>query len=346
MLVREIRPEEKSIFNKAVTHPLQSWEWGEFRIKTGVDVVRLGQFDGNRLVNGFQITFHPIPKFPFTIGYLPKSVLPDTEVFAALKDIAHKKKAIFIKLEPNIYQPSDSQDKEILVKAKKYCKQQGCVFGKPLFTKYSFMLDLTLSQEELLSKMKQKTRYNVGLAQRKGVVISEDNSYEAFEDYLKLTFEETTKRQQFYAHSPEYHRKMWAVMQPTGIAHLLKATFGGKTLVTWIVFTFNNGFYYPYGASSSADRDVMASNLMMWEAIQFGKKASCSFFDMWGSLGPDANPRDPWMGFHRFKEGYGPTLMEFMGTMDFVVDDPKYKLYTMADKLRWQLLRFKAKLPF
>jgi lipid II:glycine glycyltransferase (peptidoglycan interpeptide bridge formation enzyme) len=345
MLIREVRPEEKELYNAIVPHPLQSWEWGNFREKTGVDVVRLGQFDGTRLMAGFQITFHPVPKMPFTIGYMPRTALPDREVFGALKQLAKMKKAILIKLEPCLYKPADATKENQFSDIYQYLKEMGCCYGKPLFTKYSFMLDLTQTENELLANMKQKTRYNVGLAHRKGVTIVEDNSYDALETYLRLTFEETTKRQRFYAHDREYHRKMWDAMHAANIAHLLKAQCEGETLVTWVLFTFNNVLYYPYGASSSKDRQVMASNMMMWEAIRFGKHNGCKLFDMWGSLGPNPNPNDPWTGFHHFKEGYGPTLMEFAGTYDLVIDPPKYQLYTLADSLRWKWLKIKTKLP-
>ncbi|MGI5827838.1 MAG: lipid II:glycine glycyltransferase FemX [Patescibacteria group bacterium] len=347
MIIREILPEERTAFNQVVTHPLQSWEWGEFRKKTGVEVVRLGEFEGDKMISGFQITLHPLPKFSqLYIGYMPKSILPEKKVFAALKDLALAKQIVFFKLEPNVYYPVSDYSSSNFTKSHEYLTEMGCIPGRPLFTKYSFMLDLTKSEEELLAQMKSKTRYNVRLAERKGVVVSEDNSPQAFEDYLRLTFEETTKRQGFYAHNRQYHRDMWETMYASGIAHLLKATYQGQTLVTWIVFTFNNILYYPYGASSSENREVMASNLIMWEAIRFGKRMNCRTFDMWGSLGPNPNSKDPWIGFHRFKEGYGPTLMEFVGTYDYVIDEPKYKLYTVADNLRWKWLKLKAKLPF
>ena len=194
--------------------------------------------------------------------------------------------------------------------------------------------------------MKQKTRYNIRVAQKKEVKIIEDNSETAFDEYLDLTFNETTKRQRFYAHDREYHRKMWHALNPAGIAHLLKAVYNSQTLVTWILFTFNDALYYPYGASSSQNRDVMASNLMMWEAIRFGKARNLKYFDMWGSLGPDPDPKDPWYGFHHFKDGYGPTLMEFIGTYDFVIDPPMYQVYKLMDKARWAMLKIKASLPF
>ena len=67
----------------------------------------------------------------------------------------------------------------------------------------------------------------------------------------------------------------------------------------------------------------------------------CKIFDMWGSLGPVPDTRDPWYGFHRFKEGYGAKLVEFVGSYDLVIKPTIYQLYKVADKLRWTLLKFK-----
>lgn len=345
MLIREVRPEEKVLFNRVVRHPLQSWGWGEFREKTGVKVVRLGRFNGNQLVDGWQLTFHSLPKLPFTVGYAPKCNLPDEQVLSAFADVSKTHQTIFIKLEPNIGLPvgrTASAHKEI----KDFLLRHDCLYGRPLFTKYTFQIDLTQPEEKLLANMRQKTRYNVGLAYRKGVRISEDNSPEAFQAYLDLTFKETTKRQKFYAHDRRYHTLMWETLQPAGIAHLLKAVWQDKILVTWIVFTFNDTLYYPYGASSSQNRELMASNLMMWEAIRFGKHLGLKTFDLWGSLGPEPDPKDPWYGFHHFKEGYGPTLVEFVGSFDYILDMPKYQLYRLAENLRWKWLKFKTQLPF
>jgi lipid II:glycine glycyltransferase (peptidoglycan interpeptide bridge formation enzyme) len=78
---------------------------------------------------------------------------------------------------------------------------------------------------------------------------------------------------------------------------------------------------------------------MMWRVIQFGKSQGCLSFDMWGALGPDANPNDPWFGFHKFKEGYGGVLTEFMGTYDLVVNLQLYQIYRVLEDLRWKILR-------
>lgn len=333
MIYREVYADEKEAFNTIIHHPLQSWQWGEFREKTKVKVLRLGLYDKTSLKKGFQITFHPLPKSNYVIGYLPKCDLPAQEDIEALKKIAFDKNCLFIKLEPQA-----TTGKEILLNL-------GLVYGKPLFTKYTFELDLNQNEETLMANLKPKTRYNIKVAQKNNVQVSEDNSLAAFQEYLKLTFT-TTKRQKFYAHDENYHQLMWQTLFPAGIAHLLKATYQGKTLVSWILFAFHKILYYPYGASSRENKEVMASNLMMWEAIRFGKRLGCQKFDMWGSLGPNPDPKDSWYGFHRFKEGYNPKLKEFIGTFDLVINQPLYKFYTMLDNLRWQWLKLKAKLPF
>ncbi|NMA29760.1 MAG: peptidoglycan bridge formation glycyltransferase FemA/FemB family protein, partial [Candidatus Pacebacteria bacterium] len=214
--------------------------------------------------------------------------------------------------------------------------------GRSLFTRFTFYLDLNLSEEELLAKMTSKTRYNTRLAMKKGVKVFEDSSEQGLEDYLKI-LEETTKRQAFYAHSPEYFRQMWQIFKGSNIMHILKASYENQILVVWVLFVFNNVLYYPYGASSSKHRELMASNLMMWEAIRFGQKQKCQSFDMWGALGPNPDPKDPWFGFHRFKRSYGGQLIEHIGTYDLVYNYPIYKIYNLAENWRWKFLRFKKK---
>jgi lipid II:glycine glycyltransferase (peptidoglycan interpeptide bridge formation enzyme) len=123
-------------------------------------------------------------------------------------------------------------------------------------------------------------------------------------------------------------------------AHLLTAGYQGKTLATWILFVYKDTLYYPYGASSNEHRETMASNLMMWETIKFGKKLGLKKFDMWGALGPNPDPKDSWFGFHRFKLGYGGELVEFIGSYDLVINPILYQAYKITDKLRWIFLKF------
>ncbi|HEX9008046.1 MAG TPA: peptidoglycan bridge formation glycyltransferase FemA/FemB family protein [Patescibacteria group bacterium] len=337
-MIKEVTAVDKQKFDKAAVHPLQSWEWGEFRKSTGVGVSRLAKVEDGEFAETYQITWHQIPKTKFFIGYCPKSVIPSEEALIKISEIAVARGAILVKFEPNERKNSGNEDE-----INKLSEVFDFKPGKALFTRYSFWLDLDQSEENLLKNMHQKTRYNLRLAERKGVKIIMDDTEEGFEDYWRL-MEETTRRQGFFAHTKSYHLKMWKTMRESGMANLFKAVYEGKVLTTWIVFCLNGVLYYPYGASSNENREVMASNLMMWEVIKFGRKQKCKLMDMWGSLGPEPDEKDPWFGFHRFKQGYGPELVEFVGTYDLVIDPFLYKVYGMVDKMRWMLLKMVAKL--
>ena len=167
--------------------------------------------------------------------------------------------------------------------------------------------------------------------------------YDFYDENIEI-LKETTTRQGFYAHTPDYFRNMWQELKDSGMMKIFNAVYEEKVLVSWIVFLFDGVLYYPYGASRRENRDVMASNLMMWEMIRFGKKENCKSFDMWGSLGPKPDPKNPWFGFHRFKKGYGGQLREFIGTYDLVLDPTMYPLFRKVDKLRWKFLRLRKKI--
>lgn len=306
----------KETFNKTASHPLQSWEWGDFRKTWGNQLVRF---------SFGQVTLHRIPFTPFKVGAFIKGPAPTKTIIDELKKLAKKEKVIFVKLEPNVLKNG---------KAIKLLKDSGAVPGRRLFTPTTFLIDLTKSEDELLAGFHSKTRYNILLAQKQGVTVEEDNSDIAFEKYLSLT-EETAKRQGFYAHSKKYHRLMWEQLKPAGIAHLLVAKYKGEIITAWILFVWRDFLYYPYGASTDKYKNVMSNNLMMWEAIRFGKNLGLATFDLWG--------REEGKGFTRFKEGYNPKVVEFLGTWDLVTS-PLYYPYRLSELARWIILRAKSKI--
>lgn len=292
-------------------HPMQSPEWGKFRSEWGNKVVKVGNQ---------QITFSKIPHTPWTIGTVFKGPFPTADDIKQLKEIGKKEKAIFIKLEPSFVKTTEGQAQ---------LQRLGLVPGKRFFTPTTFIIDLTKNEEELLKSFTSKTRYNIRLAQKKGVVIKEDNSPEAFTKYLELTFA-TAKRQNFFAHTRHYHELMWKHLHPT-IAHLLTATYNNEVISAWILFVYDNVLYYPYGASSLEHKEVMANNLLMWEAIKLGKKHGCTSFDLWG--------REEGRGFTKFKEGYNPQVVEFIGSWDLVLNPLLYWPYRLAEIVRWFILK-------
>ncbi len=328
-----------------ISHPLQSEAWGQFRRAMGIDTVR---------IDGWLLTFHKLPFTPYTVGYFPKGPLPTRSMIDTLIKVGKQKRAIFVQLEPNV--PCHCEDPErsegdaaISIHpsteiASLIARNDNLRLSHhPLFPKYTFVLDLTKSEEELLKAMHPKTRYNLKVAQRHGVVIRQDDSLDTFASYLSL-MRDTTSRQGFYAHNETYHRRMWETLHSAGIAKLFTATYQGKILAAWIIFVWKDTIYYPYGASCREHRETMAPTLLLWEIARWGKKAGYKAFDLWGSLGPNPDEHDPWYGFHRFKQGFNPDLVEFIGSYDLIINKPLYYLYRMVDRLRWSILKLNVRL--
>ncbi len=339
MELREITEKQKVLYNKLVTHVIQSWEWGEFRKSMGLKVARYGLFKKNVLKTTFQVTFHKIPLINKYIGYLPKGPYPNSELAEALKKIGKENNCVFIKLEPDIsidngltLTQSGLKMSETLFARSAQIDNSFRKSPKSLFTKYNFVLDLTKSEEELLKNMHPKTRYNIKVAQKHAVKVEERVDDKGFKIYLELYFE-TTKRQGYHGHNKYYHQQVWNELKRTNAARLLIAFYQKQPLTAWMLFSFKDNLYYPYGGSSKSHPEVMANNLIAWEAIKLGKKLGLKKFDMWGALGPDADPKDPWFGFHKFKMGYGGRLVEYIGTFDLIFDWPIYLLFTAIDRL-------------
>ena len=316
----------KNEWEQIANHPLQSWYWGTAREKTGVKVVRFAEEENGNLKKVFQMTVHKVPFFPIKIGYLPRSVLPSKSFLDFLYDYCKENKIAFVKLEPYV-KTSEVKGTEDFFKYSKLKKSP-----HPLFPKWTIMLDLTKSEEELFKNLKRKTRYNIRLAKRKGVEVKEMSNNKGFEIFVKLYFD-TCKRQKYRGHTPEYHRIIWETLKKK-IAHILVAFYKGKPVASYELFLYKNILYYPYGGSDYNYRNTFASNLLMWEVVLFGKRHGAKLFDMWGSLPPNYNKSHPWSGFTRFKQGYGGEFVEFVGSWDLVVDRVKYRIFTLLYKIR------------
>lgn len=343
-MLREVLEKDKKKFNSLINHPIQSWEWGEFRKLHGNKVVRLGIYKNGKLVDAIQIIFSLLP-MGFKIGTAIKCNEPTKEILESLKELGERERAIFIKLEPCVIKNPKSEIRNTKSKVQnkeweRILRDHGAIPGKTLFTPTTFWIDLTKSEDELLKSFHSKTRYNIRVAEKNGVTVAEENTDHAFEEYLKLFFE-TTKRQGYYMHTEKYHRHMWEMLHKKltlhslePIARLLIARYKGEPITAWCVFVFKDFLYYPYGGSTNKYKQVMSNNLTMWEAIKYGKKLGLKTFDLWG--------REEGKGFTKFKEGYNPEVVEFLGTWDLVTS-PFYYPYRLAEFMRWKLLKLKSK---
>lgn len=330
----EVDPEQ---YNKLAFHALQSWEWGEAKKELVVEVIRIGEFNKDILLYVYQLTLHPIPYTPYKIAYLPRSRFPSLAVFEFLKELGKKHRLIFIKIEPEELYGTDFEKK---IEKSKYNIVRS---PHPLFGDWTIVVDLKKTDDEIMKNMKQKTRYNIKLAERKGVVIKEESNEKGLKKFMKLYFD-TCRRQKYFGHDENYHKVIWKHLK-NNIAHILIAYYNNEPLAAFELFKLNKTLYYPYGGTSTEHRNVMAANLLMWEAIKLGRKLGAEKFDMWNSLSPEHKGNQTWEGFTRFKEGYGGEHMHMAGGYDFIINPIAFKMFNIINKLRNFYLLIRSSLP-
>ncbi|MDD7015218.1 MAG: peptidoglycan bridge formation glycyltransferase FemA/FemB family protein [Spirochaetales bacterium] len=206
------------------------------------------------------------------------------------------------------------------------------------------VLNLSLTEEEILSNMKNKWRYNIRLASKKGVAVekytAEDENFEtAFENFFRL-FEITSKRDSVSFHNKEYYidllEKSAADRKKDKNApkvQLYLARSENDYLAGIITLFFKGEAVYLYGASGNVKRNYMSAYLLQWTAIQDAKKEGCPFYDFYG-MPPSDDENHPMHGLYLFKTGFGGKNIHRIGSWDFPVKKNWYKLYTCAEKIR------------
>ena len=235
--------------------------------------------------------------------------------------------------------------------------------------KQIFIIDITGTEEEILAKMKSKTRYNIRLAEKKGVSIRITNRYEYtngnmkdFDEFLRLT-KVMAKRQGITPHPDEYYRKMLEII-PEEMLQLYVAEYDGKVVAANLMVFYGDTTIYLHGASDDEYRNVMAPYLLQWRAIREAKKRGCTKYDFGGIKTP-TSPSSPllgkgegrknllldkekvsrlagsdkvggWAGITRFKLGFAPDTMptEFPGSYDIVISSTRYWLYRSIQKIK------------
>ncbi|HNZ70672.1 MAG TPA: peptidoglycan bridge formation glycyltransferase FemA/FemB family protein [Candidatus Dojkabacteria bacterium] len=363
--------DRKPEFNNCVQHPLQSWQWGDFKSQQAFNAVRLARVSNeNQIIEAIQVLFRKLPLIPYTIGFIAKSHIPSPELMNEIKDIARKNKAIFVKFEPEIIvkkwmnikgnlsqTPTDLSDSYSNMKR---LKDFGLIRSKThTFGEYSFILDVdellnrknidinNIDSEQknaaVLENMDKKARYAINYSQKHGVAIKNSTSDEGIEAFNKLN-EETMKRQHFVLHTGSYFRKMLKTLNDSEnrVLEILNAEYESETITSLIFFRWKDTLYYPYGASSDKHRNLMSTNLLLSKEIEKAIENGLTKIDFWGSLGPVYDQNDSWAGFHKFKQSFGPDLVQYIGSWDLVLNKFFYFLYSIADKFRKFAIKIKS----
>jgi peptidoglycan pentaglycine glycine transferase (the first glycine) len=317
-------------------HLLQSWAWGNLKSQFGWTAYRIqtGQAAA-------QLLFRRLP-LGRTLAYIPKG--PTLEggtsedyrrLLAAVHAEADRRKAIFLKIEPDGYTPEpfspDSlpQGSRSLVEV---LNLEGFVPGDTIQPHTSIVIDIRGDEEAILAAMKQKTRYNIRLAQKKGITFRQggEGDLRSFYDLARLT----ARRDGFGIHNLAYYQRAYRLFAPHSCV-LLLAEFEGEILAASMIFKFGRNAYYFYGASSNTHRNLMPAYLIQWAAICWAKEQGCTCYDLWGI--PDANPdtleeefqerQGGLWGVYRFKRGFGGQIVKSAGAYDYVYQPLWYKFY-------------------
>ena len=303
-------------------HLLQTGEWGELKSAFGWKPVRI--ITGNV---GVQILFRKLP-FGFTIGYIPKANVPKTllsEIDAACKE----SRAIFLKIEPDLWE-NQKPDRPALSEAEGWHLELG-TSPNNIQPPRTILVDIKGSEEEILARMKQKTRYNIRLAEKKAVTIRTWDDIEFFHRIMLVT----GGRDGFGIHSREYYQRAYELLQPKGMAEILVAEYAGKPLAALFVARNGKRAYYLYGASTDEERNRMPAYLLQWEAVKWAKARGCEEYDLWGVPDEDEETleanfekrNDGLWGVYRFKRGFGGELKRAAQAMDRVYNPLVYWAY-------------------
>ncbi|NPV57359.1 MAG: peptidoglycan bridge formation glycyltransferase FemA/FemB family protein [Anaerolineae bacterium] len=305
-------------------HILQTGAWGDLKARFGWRPVRVrhGQC-------GAQVLVKPMP-LGLSFAYIPKGPLGTgwDALLAGLVEYCRDQGIQFLKVEPDAWEGASVEipaPTPALVRNAAAVQPRGTV-----------VVDLAAGETDVLSRMKQKTRYNIRLAEKKGVVVELSDDLDVFYS-LMLT---TGQRDQFGVHAQAYYRSVYELF-PRHQAQLFIARHQGEPLAGIMVFRNGSRAWYFYGASSNDSRNLMPTYLLQWEAMRWCLRLGCRSYDLWGV--PDESEQvlerdflarsDGLWGVYRFKRGFGGQVMRAYPAFDLVLGSWRYNIYRLYRKI-------------
>jgi len=325
---------------------LQAWEWGAVKSKYGWKPEHYIWRDEFGKVNAAALILVrekniPVLNISFRTIYIPQGPLLDwsneslrEKVLDDIRVFAQGRKAILIKIDPEVVygigEHLDTTDRVFLQAQEtvnELLKERWLFSPQQIQFKNTAWIKLEKPENELLSAMKQKTRYNIRLADRRGVCIREGGIDDL--DRLYQMYLETSIRDGFIIRPKEYYIDVWSEFINAKMAVPLIAEVEGEIVAGLLLFHFGNRSWYLYGMSTGKHREKMPNYLLQWKAIRLSKKLGCSVYDLWGA--PDIfNNQDRMWGVYRFKQGLGCQVVQRIGAYDFPLNKIAYKIFSIV----------------
>lgn len=312
---------EKELFQSFPdAHLLQLPEWAEFKGHFGWQSVIFSNQSAYA-----QVLFRSLPA-GFTIAYLPKGPLGShwSSLWQQIDQECKKRKTVFLQVEPDLNLP-------LPVEMEAQFTPEFIREEHTLQPRRTTLISLHADEETLLAGMKQKTRYNIRLAAKKGVVVRPTDNVKGFYEMMLTTGD----RDGFAVHSLDYYQKVFDIFSPSGKCVLLAAYYENTPLAYLMLFVSGNRSWYFYGASDNSQRNLMPTYLLQWEAMRWAKDHGALEYDLWGI--PDADEdeleenfsdrSDGLWGVYRFKRGFGGQIVRSSPAFIKVYKPLLYKLY-------------------
>jgi peptidoglycan pentaglycine glycine transferase (the first glycine) len=321
-------------------HLLQSWEWGQFKQRFGWEADYLSWKDDRAQTLAAALVLKRSLLSFFSILYCPRGPIMDWSnealrfsVLSELQKVSESARAIFIKIDPNLPLGSGQPDTpdELLNPLGEQVildmERLGWISSdEQIQFKNSMHLDLRPTEDELLRRMKSKTRYNIRLARRRGVTVRKGDEHDL--DPLYRMYAATSLRDHFTIREWTYYQDAWGSFIKSGMAQPFIAEVDGEPVAGIIVFHYGRRAIYMYGMSLEIHREKMPNQLLQWEAIRWAKAMGYTIYDFWGA--PDTfTEQDPMWGVYRFKSGFGAEVIRTPGAWDYVTRPALYNVYNV-----------------
>ncbi|MBP9040278.1 MAG: peptidoglycan bridge formation glycyltransferase FemA/FemB family protein [Anaerolineaceae bacterium] len=337
-------------------HFLQTKEWAAIKARIGWTAEQKEWRDERgKLIAAAQLLVRSMRPFRIgpriSIGYIPRGPLLDwrdkglrTRVICDIETWAKEKNLVFVKIDPEVElgrgilgSPGESPDEEGAHVCEELRSRGWNESREQIQFRNTVILNLQGTEEEWLARMKQKTRYNLRLAQKNGVTVRP-----AVLDELPLLYQmyaETAQRDGFIIRPAEYYLEVWQKYIQAGMAEALVAEVEGRVVAGLVYFFLGTRAWYVYGMSTGRHREKMPNYLLQWEAMRGAKARGCLVYDLWGAPEVFSN-EDAMYGVYRFKEGLGGIVVRTIGAWDFPVNRTAYFIFQQVIPRMLSITRF------
>jgi peptidoglycan pentaglycine glycine transferase (the first glycine) len=310
-------------------HLLQSADWGRLKGRWGWTATRFCwssevSSSGPPRVAAAQVLVRRLGRSPFKMGYVPKGPLVDGDGESSdwrkpLRELAAwagRRGLVYLKMDPDI--PRSRLDLAAS------WRELGWRPSDEAIQFPHTMVSTLDSDEAMLAGMHAKTRYNIGLAARRGVTVR-DAGVEGIDAFLDL-YAATGRRAGFGLRAPTYYRDVIKSFIRRDRSCVLLAERDGQPLATVVPVVFGGTAWYLYGASGEHGREHMPAFAVQWASLRWARDRGCHAYDWWGGPDPD-DPADPLWGIARFKAGFGARFRPELGAWDLPVKPAAFALY-------------------